>query len=159
MTSTRLNSTNIDWASYEFDGWCPGCDFCRVCGHAHRVGTRHLRCDKRKALTWSEGSDPCKDMERLLEHLNHDPWGVSVFGSARGGGKTAVLDAAVKNAKKMGAVCWFLAPGPGTVMVTEGEYRQIAQADEESEAHIAASTCPNCRGVDGAIDCSTCKRP
>lgn len=43
---TPNNSTNIDWPSYEFDGWCPDCDFCNGCGHAHRVGENH-RCARR----------------------------------------------------------------------------------------------------------------
>lgn len=41
---TRQNSTNIDWALYEFDGMCPGCDFCRACKHTHRIGVNH-RCE------------------------------------------------------------------------------------------------------------------
>jgi len=38
---TKENSLNIEWHDYEFDGWCPGCDLCRDCGHAHEIGKGH----------------------------------------------------------------------------------------------------------------------
>jgi hypothetical protein len=48
---TRQNSLNIDWPSYEFDGMCPGCDLCRDCGHAHRVGSHHHCGEPRESVS------------------------------------------------------------------------------------------------------------
>lgn len=46
---TKVNSLNIDWAEYDFNGACPDCDLCRNCGHAHDVGSYH-RCNSSDTL-------------------------------------------------------------------------------------------------------------